>query len=456
MYIENGFVRCVAILRSERRFTVGKVYKIVNNTLTSDDGFTYELDIFDMHPLEWLRPWYTFEIVDENGQLICSRCGKAVENHDAFVIDGVTVCKDCLNDMPHCDCCGRALLDDDYQTIDDEIVCDHCVDRYFVACECCGELIRRYNALNSVDGYICDDCADEWYVSCDECGDLVHREVACWDDDNECYYCEPCYEEIRNKVINRYNYKPVPVFYGGYRCDKPLFMGVELEIDGAGEYHDYAKQLLDIVNYDDCHLYAKHDGSLEDGFELVSHPATLEYHLNNIEWRELMKQAVKMGYRSHNTDTCGLHVHVSRDALGNDYDEQENTISKIIYFVENNWREILRFTRRTESQLRHWASRYGICEDIEKTYKKAKGDYNRYRCINLQNDHTIEFRMFRGTLNYNTFVATLQLVNAICTICKNATMADVEWLNWSSFISRINAENNKELFEYLQIRGLLV
>ena len=32
----------------------------------------------------------------------------------------------------------------------------------------------------------------------------------------------------------------------------------------------------------------------------------------------------------------------------------------------------------------------------------------------LENEDTIEFRLFRGTLRYSTFMATLQLVDEIC------------------------------------------
>ncbi len=40
----------------------------------------------------------------------------------------------------------------------------------------------------------------------------------------------------------------------------------------------------------------------------------------------------------------------------------------------------------------------------------------RYAAVNLCNYSTIEFRLFRGTLKINTFIATLQLVNEICNV----------------------------------------
>ena len=276
------------------------------------------------------------------------------------------------------------------------------------------------------------------------------------------YFCYDCWQERqRREVIHGYNYKPAPIFYGEPHfvnwTNTTMYMGVELEIDKGGEYHDHAKAILDTVNAThEEHCYCKHDGSIYNGFEIVSHPATLEYHTNNIAWRELMQKALSMNYRSHDTDTCGLHIHISRNALGNTYDEQDNTIAKILYFVENNWYPIIKFTRRTENNLAHWANRYGVEKTeypVQDTYDKAKSGYNRYKCINLQNSHTIEFRIFRGTLEHSTFIATLQFVNTLCSICKEISMDSVLYLDWYEFVSMI-PETHTELIEYLKAKNL--
>ena len=39
-----------------------------------------------------------------------------------------------------------------------------------------------------------------------------------------------------------------------------------------------------------------------------------------------MSKAVSLGYRSHQASTCGLHVHVNRDCLGDNREEQDETI----------------------------------------------------------------------------------------------------------------------------------
>ena len=38
-------------------------------------------------------------------------------------------------------------------------------------------------------------------------------------------------------------------------------------------------------------LYCKHDGSLSNGFELVTHPMSLEYHQEEMPWPEVLRTA---------------------------------------------------------------------------------------------------------------------------------------------------------------------
>ena len=147
--------------------------------------------------------------------------------------------------------------------------------------------------------------------------------------------------------IHDYSYKPDPIFRGtGKR-----YFGIELEVDEGGKCEENAFKLLNLANMNCENIYIKTDGFLDDGFEIVTHPMTLEYHLNNMPWKELVKKALNLGYRSHNTLTSGLHIHINRNSLGESVDMQERVIARILYFFENNWSELLRFSRRTNEQL---------------------------------------------------------------------------------------------------------
>lgn len=197
----------------------------------------------------------------------------------------------------------------------------------------------------------------------------------------------------------------MPIFY---RCsnggENVRCYGVELEIDRGGKDDDNADTLESIANREDELMYIKSDGSLNEGMELVSHPCSLNYHKYDFPWAEIMKRAVRLGYRSHNTSTCGLHVHIGRSALGNTYERQEDVISRILFFFESHWNELFRFSRRSEESAEHWAARHGYedhpKEILEKAKKSSKG---RYACVNITNISTVEIRLFRGTLKWNTF-----------------------------------------------------
>ncbi|WP_312635403.1 hypothetical protein [Oscillibacter sp.] len=116
---------------------------------------------------------------------------------------------------------------------------------------------------------------------------------------------------------------------------------MELGIDDGGERDSVTKKLMDIGNREAEHIYIKHDGSLNKGMEIVTHPMTLDYHKARMLWAAAMEMALAKGYYSHRAETCGLHVYVSRISFGKTEDAQEAVIARILFFVENHWNELL-------------------------------------------------------------------------------------------------------------------
>lgn len=352
-----------------------------------------------------------------------------------------------------CSVCGETLTKETKREFDGEIMCERCLNERTTICECCNDRIWRDNAES--DGYItiCYHCYENSYYYCTECGRLIHSGDAYYEDGNDEPFCEACYNKLDTKPIHSYCYKPEPIFYGS----GTLFYGVELEIDNGGECDSNAEILLDIANSNSEHIYCKHDGSISDGFEIVSHPMTLDYHIRGIDWLKIFNRAVEMGYRSHNTSTCGLHIHVNRSAFGKTADTQEAVIARIVHFVEKHWWEIVKFSRRTEDNLNRWAARYAtISAEVQDTYKKAKDKrLGRYVAVNLENYNTIEFRLFRGTLKYKTFLATLQLIDMICRLAIMLDDKSFESMSWSNFVLQIG-KDKPELIEYLKSKRLYV
>lgn len=298
-----------------------------------------------------------------------------------------------------------------------------------------------------------DIIEEPFYININHIMQTALLYYACESDGNEYPFCYDCYtSRASRKPIQDYYYKPEPLFRG----DGDRFFGVELEVDGAGEDDDNAAEVMSIANGNGLeNLYCKHDGSLDDGFEMVTHPMTLAYHQSEMPWAAILQKAVQMGYTSHQAGTCGLHVHVNRNAFGETEAQQDAVIARILFFFEKNWEELLKFSRRTQYQLDQWAARYGYKDQPKELLDHAKKSAHagRYTSVNLTNKNTIEFRIFRGTLKYNTLIATLQLLDRICDVALFMSDEELKAMSWTTFVSGCT---QPELVQYLKERRLYV
>lgn len=359
-----------------------------------------------------------------------------------------------MNEVTMCTVCNHPFPQSQLTSFDEALLCPTCLESATVLCEHCGQ--RIWADENVGDGIsLCQSCRDALYTTCTSCGCHVSPSAAYYEEDDagqEYPYCWSCFNQMqRDSDIHEYSYKPSPIFYGsGSR-----YFGVELEIDHAGEKGENACQILRKPNQGQELAYCKHDGSLDNGFEIVTHPMTLDYHQHSMSWAKLLQEAISLGYRSHLTTTCGLHVHVNRSAFGDTIAQQDDCIARVLYIVEKFWDELLKFSRRTPRQLEQWARRYGYKDQPQDILDHAKKGYNngRYACVNLSNYKTIEFRIFRGTLKYNTLIATLQLVDRICNVAIDLSDEELTSLAWTTFVSDIK---EPELVQYLKERRLYV
>ena len=185
-----------------------------------------------------------------------------------------------MKEVPICDSCGRTFSAEDLVEFEGQYLCPRCLQSATTLCTRCGTRIWLDENAGDSHTPLCQSCADRYYTTCARCGRTILESDAYYDTEDD-PYCHECYTYRSScSGIHDYYFKPAPIFYG----NGPRFMGVELEIDEAGESHSNAECLMDIANsngYD--HIYCKHDGSLDDGFEIVTHPMTLEYHLTKIK-----------------------------------------------------------------------------------------------------------------------------------------------------------------------------
>ena len=78
---------------------------------------------------------------------------------------------------------------------------------------------------------------------------------------------------------------------------------------------------------------------------------TLDYHKTQI-WKEIMGKAISPDYKSRKSGTCGLHVHINGKTFEKTREAQDEAISRVLYIVGHHWNELLKFSRRTDAQMK--------------------------------------------------------------------------------------------------------
>lgn len=275
-------------------------------------------------------------------------------------------------------------------------------------------------------------------------------------------------------MIHNYSYKPEPEI--GYKNDREsrghLTFGVELECEprnDGGNVRMDAYELSDRIDeIPGGRTYCKSDGSLSGGVEIVSHPGTLAHHMYVMHWRQIQRTCEKAGFRSHDTDNSGLHVHVGRAQLGSTDAERDETIRKVQVLFVMYAAELTRFSRRTRSRLNQWAPfrSFGVSpESIRATDGDTLASWagssvpthaydhdDRYAAVNVLNRATVEIRIFRGTLKRDTLIAAIQLVSNVFEYAMTHTWDELRTSTWADVAA---CKPYKELVNYMIARGLL-
>ena len=219
-------------------------------------------------------------------------------------------------------------------------------------------------------------------------------------------------------------------------------MGFELEVEARNSSRfETAKMAQDILGE---HAYMKSDASLDDGFEIVTHPHTLEYYQEQFEWSVLTKLR-RSGIRSWNTTTCGLHVHVSREAFGGtvNYNSSPQDIMhmqahqlRFMKLIYDNERQVSRIAGRANNN-------YASFSDKGKLVPKVKLGHSMHghcAAVNTENYATIEIRVFKGSLRKERVLSALEFVTAGVEYTRDLKISGknnaLSWLRFTAYVSQ--------------------
>lgn len=311
-------------------------------------------------------------------------------------------------------------------------------------------------------------CEDTPHNVCPVCGNKY-----VYFDENE--MCGVCYQEyVKNErtieKIKAYHDSPSLRFYKQEGEITDWYIGSEIETE-FGKCNERIDITYRYGDYDNI-IYQTKDGSLNDtGIECVTHPMSLGYW-KQFPFEDWFRDLVAVGTRSHKSGRCGLHIHLSRTLFN--IDRRKNVVGLVVYLVHAFKRELMIFSRRRgNSYCTYPFSTYGIQKDvictiieridsecmIWKDYLESlcNGQYyggsDRHSAINICNNSTIEFRMFRGTLNPVTYRASVMLCIGLVDYAKQIYETKTQDISWNNFINFIKPEGN--LLEYLRRRKLM-
>jgi len=261
--------------------------------------------------------------------------------------------------------------------------------------------------------------------------------------------------------IQDYDYSPL-IWDMSNNPDLPS-LGVEIELDGDYdedydlEIHQIANMFQLILTKGNDNAYLMHDGSLNNGFECATMPASVIEHMDptKFDYQQAFKSAIRTGMRAHDTGTAGIHVHISRDFFGTQRSKQLYRAALMAYIMESNWDDFVKFSRRRYHHLDQWAKKKDMKHRVDyDNYDTSDSfveeyDHDKYVALNINHRNTFELRIFRSTLKYNTYIATLQFVSNLARLVKDIDLAQAQA---TTFKDIINVERYAELDQYIAER----
>lgn len=246
-----------------------------------------------------------------------------------------------------------------------------------------------------------------------------------------------------------------------YSGVSPVFLGIELEVNRKSNTPKKIEHMVaDDLGMD--YMILKSDSSIGDGFEIVTAPATIGYHLT--KWDKFFENSGKL-LSSWSSGKCGMHVHINRSAFTHMH------LGKLVAFINNNEnREFITtiagrsssYSKFEEDRSFHVKSKLvshvakltaslakattpELKESIEKEIFAVKARYNktskdcekliqdiehaqgdRHVAVNVSGNggrlsRTVEVRIFRGNLAKVGMLKNLEFVAACVEFTREAT-----------------------------------
>ena len=270
-------------------------------------------------------------------------------------------------------------------------------------------------------------------ATCSSCGNESVTELMI---DGVCHHCLDSSFKLHNystRVESMLKFKATNV------RPNTVYLGCELEY----ETNNRNRAQLNVGKLMHGHALMKSDGSIKNGFEIVTCPATLDIHLDIFKkFYDNMPPDLKV------EKNVGMHVHVSRKPLS------QLTLGKKTEFL--NRLDNKQFIAHIAGRIDNSYARMNDERTVTFPWKHRNGG-DRYNALNLNNSNTVEVRLFATPMNYKEFASRLQFVQALVDYCMPAQSNESlkkqthyeSFMHWLSSRRRMFPELSYHLKEYV-------
>ena len=254
--------------------------------------------------------------------------------------------------------------------------------------------------------------------------------------------------------IHSYHYSHETIFNEPLIQEKDYKIGVELEVECKDEscYNEVKKIKSNWFQMEK-------DSSLNSyGIEFVTIPLNPKDAKRITFWKRLITYLSDKA-NSWDSSRCGLHCHIGREILGRTRDEQELTLTKLLYLYHHLISESLHyaiFGRSRGYNSDSGKTDYGnACVllgnsilknkniEVRLDYEmKQKNSRNRYFDINISNSATIEFRKGKGSLNPKRICMIVDYCELMCLYCRKTKITKLSERGFLDFINRYTGKNS--------------
>lgn len=345
-------------------------------------------------------------------------------------------------------------------------------------CGCTFEPENRTDLALDVERYmgecICNDCAEDKFDYCASCHSLDYISDMIYDDNCGEYVCESCYD--REEFYVSYPAYDRAFFERGSKFRKiagkdevvtpsTRYFGAEIELDDDSE----SVRRTDVIRTLESafrdrewfkYFYPKGDCSLSNGIEFMTPAMTLKAHYEHY-WNEFFRVAMSTGLRGHYTEHAGLHIHINKEAFGDNPSQSDLNQAKLVLLFDVMDEELIRFSRRSLGSLEDYSNFYGVKSSFNRNFENGLSQINYYknagqkmRVVNFFHDDTVEVRLFKATGNPETFYAALEFCDLAVDAVTSLDLVLIKDYTFEKLMERAIQKGYTNFIKYVHRRRI--